>query len=138
MIELGSRLRLLRELKNYTQKHAAETLGIDNVYLSRYESGTRRPDYETLVKLADFYEVRTDYLLGRDELPFPETDEKDIAKISEKLLVNLDNDNSLTFDGVPMDEATRELVKVHLENNLRFVREMTKRKFTIKKEQDED
>ena len=37
--------------------------------LSRYESGERKPDYETLIKIADYFDVTTDYLLGKTENP---------------------------------------------------------------------
>ena len=36
-------------------------------YEQNYETGGHRPDYETLVKLADYFDVTTDYLLGRSE-----------------------------------------------------------------------
>ncbi|PEJ58693.1 transcriptional regulator [Bacillus sp. AFS002410] len=47
-----------------SQKRAAEIIMISNVQLSRYESGDRNPDFETLKLLADLYEVTIDYLLG--------------------------------------------------------------------------
>ena len=44
--------------------------------LSRYESGERKPDYEILVKIADFFDVSTDYLLGRSNPPTLSEQEK--------------------------------------------------------------
>lgn len=61
---LGDRLRYLREQRDLGQKEAAESLGISGTVLSRYESGARTPDTATLVRLARFYGVTTDYLLG--------------------------------------------------------------------------
>jgi len=64
-MDLGSRLRKLREEKGISQLELAKALNLSNIMLSRYEKNRRSPDYETLNKLADFYEVSTDYLLGR-------------------------------------------------------------------------
>jgi len=62
---LGKRLKALREKKGISQKFVATKIGVNNSTLSGYESGYREPDGETLSRLADFYEVTTDYLLGR-------------------------------------------------------------------------
>lgn len=66
---LSVRLKSLRENRGISQKFVAEKIGINNSTLSGYESGYREPDAETLKKLADFYEVTTDYLLGRTNNP---------------------------------------------------------------------
>lgn len=66
---LGKRLRSLRESQDIKQNEFANKIGISNVVLSRYESGERRPDYETLEKIADYFNVTTDYLLGRSNTP---------------------------------------------------------------------
>lgn len=61
------RLRELRTEKNLLQKDLAEKLGVDRTTYSKYESGASEPNYETLLKLADIFDVSIDYLLGRDE-----------------------------------------------------------------------
>lgn len=73
-------LRELRENKGLTLEQVAEALGLRNQYISNYELGKRRPDYDTLAKLADFYGVTVDYLLGREQkkAPTPEG-ERDIT-----------------------------------------------------------
>lgn len=61
----------LREDHDLTQKAVAEYLGIQpNVY-RRYEKGIRDFPLEILIKLADFYHVSIDYLLGRTDDPMP-------------------------------------------------------------------
>ena len=61
----------LREDRDYTQKKVAEYLGIHpNVY-RRYEKGVRSFPVEYIIKLADFYGVSTDYLLGLREERVP-------------------------------------------------------------------
>mgnify|MGYP005750450845 CR=1 FL=1 len=66
---MGKRLKYLREKSGFAQKFVAEKIGVKNNTLSGYESGRREPDSETLRKLADFYEVTTDYLHGRTDTP---------------------------------------------------------------------
>lgn len=76
------RLRYLRQEKGITQKTAAQQLGISLVGYRYYENGTRRPTFEVLPLLADFYNVSTDYLLGRSDDPhLPKLDEKTLALI---------------------------------------------------------
>ena len=61
----------LREDSDLTQKSIAEYLGIHpNVY-RRYEKGVREFPLELIMKLADYYHVSTDYLLGRTDRPEP-------------------------------------------------------------------
>ena len=59
------RLRDLREDKDMKQKEVAAILGIDQRVYSTYETGKRDIPLRHLVVLADFYNVSTDYLLGR-------------------------------------------------------------------------
>jgi len=64
------RLRELREARGLTLDQVAEKLGLRNQYISNYELGKRRPDYETLLKFAEFYNVSVDYILERnDDIP---------------------------------------------------------------------
>lgn len=64
---LKDALKTLRESKKLTKKQVAAGVGItDRAYIA-YEYGERDVSTETLVKLADFYGVTTDYLLGREQ-----------------------------------------------------------------------
>ena len=74
MATLGDRIRGLRERDNLTQKALAEKLNIPHQNLSNYERGFRQPDYGTLIKIADFFHVSTDFLLkGEDFHKLAET-----------------------------------------------------------------
>ena len=64
MVNMGNKLRSLRIEKKLTQKQIAERIGLAISAVSSYESGTRYPSYEVLVKLAHIFQVSTDYLLG--------------------------------------------------------------------------
>ena len=63
-INLGQRLKELREEKNYTQKQLAEKLGINSVTYLHYEKEQREPPLALLADIAQFYGVTIDYLLG--------------------------------------------------------------------------
>lgn len=61
----GSRLRELRKSKNVLAKDLANELGITKPSISLYEQGKGYPTVEKLMLIADFFDVSTDYLLGR-------------------------------------------------------------------------
>lgn len=62
---ISKKLKELREEKGYLQKFVADKIGVKSNTLSGYENGTRSPDPEMILKLAELYDVSTDYLLGR-------------------------------------------------------------------------
>lgn len=57
----------LRKEKNITQAELAKKLNIRQTTVSSWENGISVPDYPTLIKLADFFDVSIDYLLGRED-----------------------------------------------------------------------
>ncbi|MBW2672110.1 MAG: helix-turn-helix domain-containing protein [Deltaproteobacteria bacterium] len=67
-MNFGNRLRQLRKEKGLTQAELAKLLSIGESTISFYESGKRQPDYETLIRIADLFNVSVDYLLGRTVL----------------------------------------------------------------------
>ncbi len=69
---LGERLKQLRILNSKTHKEIAEILIISRQAYGFYENEKRSPDFETLKKLADYYNVSMAYLLG-------ETDQKNFT-----------------------------------------------------------
>jgi len=64
MKTLGKRLKIVRKNKNILQKDAAKMLGISTSVLSNYERDYRDPPTKRLRKMALFYDVSVDYLLG--------------------------------------------------------------------------
>ncbi|SHE11839.1 HTH-type transcriptional regulator immR [Chlamydia abortus] len=64
-MKYGRRIAKLRENKGFTQEQMAQFLNISRASLSHYEKNRRRPDVETLKKMADLFQVSTDYLIGR-------------------------------------------------------------------------
>ena len=65
IIELGERLKNLRIEKHLRQDQVARLVNVEKSSISMYETGMRQPSYATLVRLADVFNVSTDYLLGR-------------------------------------------------------------------------
>ncbi|MGN1420217.1 MAG: helix-turn-helix domain-containing protein [Eubacterium sp.] len=63
------RLKDLREDKDMKQSDIAQILGIQQTVYSRYERGFQNIPLEHLIKLADYYNVSTDYILGRTNDP---------------------------------------------------------------------
>lgn len=61
------RLRYLRKSANISQQTLGDAMNVTKVSISGYETGNRKPDTDTLQKLADYFDVSTDYLLGRSE-----------------------------------------------------------------------
>ena len=59
------RLKELRIAKGMTQNELAKVIGYSSLSYARYEKGEREPDISTLCKLADYFNVSVDYLLGR-------------------------------------------------------------------------
>lgn len=66
---MKNKLRQLRKEKRYTQIAVQMKTGIEQSLLSKFESGERTPPTETLLRLADFYDVSIDYILCRTENP---------------------------------------------------------------------
>lgn len=66
-IKLSKRIKELRKQKGYTQKEFADFIGVGQTTIANYEKGLRVPDTEKLNKIADYFQVTLDYLLGREE-----------------------------------------------------------------------
>lgn len=60
---MGDRLKELRLQKNLSQEAVARAIGITRSAYSHYEINNRQPVYETLIKLAFFFHVTTDYII---------------------------------------------------------------------------
>lgn len=83
MASFGERLKELRKNKGLTQEDLAKTFYLNKSSISRYENNTQIPENELLQKIADFFNVSLDFLLGRSNNlnavapPITKKDEKD-------------------------------------------------------------
>ena len=66
---MQNRLKQLRKTRGYTQISLQMQTGIEQALLSKFENGERVPPTETLVRLAEFYNVSIDYILCRTDKP---------------------------------------------------------------------
>lgn len=105
---LSDKLKTLRvTTTKLTQSEFAKKIDVARTTYAMYEQGHREPDYETLQRIADYYDVTIDYLLGRSENPrmtvddeefqafandpdmqrwyrqLPESDEEDLRKLRQ-------------------------------------------------------
>ncbi len=77
------RLKELRKFENKTQQEIAQFLNMTQVSYGRYELETSEPTLQTLCKLADYYKVSLDYLVGRDfanDFGYMSDDEKGMVR----------------------------------------------------------
>lgn len=100
-----------------------EKLGIGRGTIYKWNKSA--PNTENLVKVADYFNVSIDYLLGRDP-SLNEEDEKDIAKIMDKMKKQLANETDWVFDGEAMNPATIELLLQDIEQQERIVKALNK------------
>ncbi len=67
MIKFSERLKELRTERGLLQSQLGEIMGVRQVTVCTWENGTRQPDFETLKKIAKYFDVSTDYLLGLED-----------------------------------------------------------------------
>ena len=83
---LAQRLKAMREKANLSQAKFTEKLGnLQQPLYARYETGSLMPSYHLLVRIADFYDVSTDYLLGRTEDPHGKYFDADVLTKNERI-----------------------------------------------------
>ena len=85
---MNNRIKDLREDRDMRQIDLAQAVGIDQRTISNYETGKTNPDSEALIKLANFFNVTIDYLVGRTN--FTPVTENERSKVIEKIKKELD------------------------------------------------
>jgi transcriptional regulator with XRE-family HTH domain len=66
---IGKKIKELREIKKITQEELAKYLGVAPQTVYKYEKEINEPDLKTTSKIAEYFNVTTDYLLGRTDIP---------------------------------------------------------------------
>ena len=100
---LGNNIKELRKNKRMTQKDLAEAMRVSQQTVGAWETERAIPGADTLSDLADYFNVTTDYLLGRPEKK--DDDNVDYVALDKAL------DNARSFDGEPMDDHDREILR---------------------------
>ena len=136
------RLKSLRKKCGYTQVSLAETLGVSKGTVAMWETGKRTPDFETLIRLSDLFDVRTDYILGKsNDSSSAKLSDDDIEQLGRwelesvytdlmKLYLSLDSFGQKDVENLIKSEAQR----CKEQNTLQDVSNMAVQ-ITIKKQQ---
>ena len=102
MSTYSNRIRELRKNKSLSQEQLADKLGVTKQAVSQMERGARKPSVTMLEALCDFFNVSTDYLLGKEDVTIRLVDNKDINRLDSPQSVRIP-----VFDrvaaGIPLD-----------------------------------
>ena len=109
------RMRSLFEENNIKQANLAKKIGTTRQTVGNWLLGNSQPDFDTLIKIADYFETTTDYLLGRTE---NRTTDIEIQAISEYTGLNENSVNYLHFLKQCLDETQAEYKKLCSEKDM--------------------
>ena len=118
MSQFKHRFKNERISNGITQKDLSEILGVDRTSISKYENGKQLPEVPILEKISDYFNVSTDYLLGKT----------DIRNLESKTINNINNDKDLE------EEIERIITSKHVnfcckpleEEDIKFLRDSLK------------
>lgn len=102
-----NRIKMLREEFNYTQQELADKLECSKSVIGLYESETRKPSMEVLIKLSEIFNCSIDYILGKSDIRNPEKVQDDPLGLA-KIGFSMDN-------YTPPTDTQREQIKGLLE-----------------------
>lgn len=124
------------EINGKNQSDIVNDLGFNKSAVSTWCNGTRLPRMDKVEALARYFGINRSDLIEEKttDALLTKKDERDIAKTLEETLSQLENDQEgLLFSGEALDDETRELLKISLENSIRMAKITAKKKFTPKK-----
>ena len=130
------RFKKLCEQKGVSCNKASLDIGLSNATQTKWKKTGATPRGDTLDKIAAYFGVSTDFLLGKEEKKTPvltEKDERDIARILEQTMADLEGSGDLMFDGNPMSDEARESIRSALKLGLEAAKLKNKEIYTPKK-----
>ncbi|MBE6889739.1 MAG: helix-turn-helix transcriptional regulator [Ruminococcaceae bacterium] len=115
-MEFSTILKELREKKNYTQEELGAMLNLTKNAISHYENNANQPSLDTIIKLADIFDVSIDYLLGRtpNNISYSKLTQKYIGKIRVTELL----ENLLSLDTEHRHDLVSALKYIHSHNTI--------------------
>lgn len=116
-MKTGEKIRYLRTKNNITSKQLSKILDISESSISLYENGKRTPNIELIIRIADFFKVSTDFLLGVTDNPqkISQNDsETDFSEILENIIAFLSSQNYIVFDGKDVEGKMILVLKKNL------------------------
>lgn len=138
-MDLKERIQSLCKSAGKSMNQVETDLGFGKGYISKLGKST--PNATKIKLIADYFNVSVDYLMnGKDsaENELSARNERDIEKALKETLEQLDSQDGLMFDGEALDDNTKELLKISLENTIRTAKIAAKKKFTPKSLQNGD
>lgn len=98
---IGQRIRDLRKQKRMSQTELAKSAGVSQTTVTAWETGKAEPSSSAVARLADIFNVTTDYLLGRHNKQGTKKDDVELS----------DDDVIMTWRGKPLSDEDRELIR---------------------------
>lgn len=108
---IGQIIKDLRRSKKLSQTEFAKIVGVSQTTVTAWETGKAEPSSSAITRIADYFDVSTDYLLGRPEKKLSSEDQetKDLKKFLENNL-----DNGMTFGDGKVTQEDREKLEIAL------------------------
>nr|WP_302600232.1 helix-turn-helix transcriptional regulator [uncultured Cellulosilyticum sp.] len=121
------RIKQLCASKSTNMANLERELGLSKGSISKWSKSS--PNSDSLPKIADYFHVSVDYLLGREEKlnALTQEDEMDLAKTMAKIRKQLVTEQGLMFDGEILDKETIELLLNSIEQQERLIKVINKK-----------
>lgn len=131
------RFKELCSKKGVSAYRACTDIGLNRSSVAKWKNGSI-PNGSTLNRLADYFGVSVDYLLGNEKELAPkdeltEKDRRDIARDLEALMADLENSGDLMFDGDPASPEAVDSIRNAMAMALEYAKKVNKEKYTPKK-----
>jgi len=136
-VSLVQKIKMLCDEKKISIAELERKLDFANSSIRKWDE--RTPGVDKIQKVADFFDVSTDYLLGRTDkrnyYDLTEKDQKDIQKQLEKIVEDMSKADSIAFskDSEELSPEAKAAVLASLEESLRIGKTLAKKKFTPNK-----
>lgn len=129
------KIKELTKERGISVRELEKRLGFSNGYFSKWKNVS--PNSDGLQKVANYFDVSVDYLLGRSKkrryYDLTEKEKKDIAIQAEKLLDGLNSEAETNYYGEPLDDEDKEKLYDAIQLALSLTQVKAKKKFTPKK-----
>ena len=126
-MDIVNKIKALCEEKQITITELERLVGIGRSTIRNWNKSY--PTSDKLQKVADYFHVSVDYLLGREEKlnTLTQEDELDLAKTMSKIRKQLMTEQTLMFDGQTLDAETMELLLQSIEQQERMIKTLNKK-----------
>ena len=140
MLPLYEKIEQLCRSRNINVTQMCREAGVARAVLSDYKCGRKKTiGVQNLSKMAAYFNVSVDYLIGTEDAQkekapvLTEKDKRDIARDLERMRADLENSDTLMFEGNPMSPEARESILAAVNLGLEAAKIQNKQKYTPKK-----